>query len=255
MNKKTISAVIIAKNEEKNIDDCLKSVTWCDEIVVVDTDSTDKTVKIAEKFTNTIYKTKGGNYSDWRNLGLEKAKTDWIIYIDCDERCSDKLKNEILEVINSETKYSLFVIPRQNIILGRLMKHGGWWPDYVKRLYKKNHLKKWTGDLHEEPIYLGKLGYLENPLIHLKHNNLTDMLEKTNTWSAVEAQLMFKANHPKMNTVRFITAMSRELWKRLFVEKGYLDGQEGIIYSIYQMYSKSISYAKLWEMQENKLKI
>jgi len=252
--QKLISAIIIVKNDEKKIGECLESVGWTDEIIVVDTGSTDKTVEIAKKFTNKVYDCPSGSYSDWRNFGLSKAKSKWVFYIDSDERCTEELASEIVKRINSQTRYSLFVIPRRNIILGKEMKHGGWWPDYVKRLYKKNDLEKWTGDLHEEPVYSGKFDYLKSPLIHLKHDNLSDMLKKTNEWSAVEAGLMFDANHPPMNIARFISAMARELWKRLLDERGFLDGPEGVIYSIYQMYSKFISYAKLWEMQQKDVK-
>lgn len=248
----TVASVIITKDEEKKIEDCLKSVVWTDEIIVVDTGSRDNTPKISRKYTDKFYQIKGGNYADWRNFGMKKVTSDWIFYIDSDERCNPDLKNEIKKVISSNDPKELYVIPRKNIILGHEMKHGGWWPDYVKRLFKKESLVSWSGELHEEPLFKGEMGYLKSPLIHLKHGTLSEMLAKTNLWSNVEAKLMYDANHPPMNNIRFLTAMGRELWKRLFLEKGFLDGAEGVIYSFYQMYSKFISYAKLWEMQENK---
>jgi hypothetical protein len=135
------------------------------------------------------------------------------------------------------------------------MRHGGWWPDYVKRLFLRRSLQKWIGDVHEEPVLkvlpAGRqgIGHLKNPLIHIKHNNLSEMVKKTNKWSEIEARLMFDANHSKMNIIRFFTAMFREFWLRMVKHKAFLDGGEGTIYALYQAWSKFISYAKLWEMQ------
>jgi glycosyltransferase involved in cell wall biosynthesis len=246
-----ISAVIIAKNEEEKVVDCIKSVLWCGEIILIDTGSTDKTVELAKKLGAKVYKYEKGGYSDWRNEGLKRAGKDWILYIDTDERVTPVLCEEIkdkLRIKNSE--FGAYAIPRRNIILGREMKHGGWWPDYVKRLFRKNKLKKWTGDLHEEPVHDGFLGHLENSLIHIKEDNLSDMVEKTNQWSEIEAKLMFDSDHPKMNLARFMTAISREFWFRMVKRSAFLDGTEGIIFGLYQVYSRFISYAKLWEMQE-----
>lgn len=250
-----ISAILITKNEEEKINRCLKSVVWADEIIVVDTGSTDKTIEKAKRFTSKVYSQKGGSYSDWRNFGLSKSSCEWVFYIDSDEECPNSLKEEILSSAKDSSGCSLYVIPRRNIILGKELKYGGWWPDYVKRIFKRTDLDGWKGDLHEEPVFSGKMGYLKQPLIHYKHDNLLEMLVKTNKWSEVEAKLMFDSNHPPMNIPRFITAMTRELWKRMVSEKGFMDGSVGVIYSIYQMYSKFISYAKLWEMQQKKLEL
>jgi len=245
-----LSVIIIAKDEERKIEDCLKSVKWADEIIFIDTGSDDKTTDIAKRHGASVTQYEKGGYSDWRNKGLEKAKGSWVFYVDADERVTPELRKEVEKVVSEkEGKYSSFAIPRRNIILGREMKHGGWWPDYVKRLYEKKNLVKWEGDLHEEPVFRGEMGHLENPLIHEKHGNLGEMVEKTNRWSEIEAKLMFDANHPQMNIIRFLTAMTREFWLRMIKNVAFLDGTEGIIYALYQVYSKFISYAKLWEMQ------
>jgi len=248
--RKKLSAVIIVKNEEKHIADCLASLDFTDENVIVDTGCDDKTIEIAKKKKAVVTEHKTGSYSDWRNKGLRKAKGQWILYVDADERVPKELTNEIKKVIKTRS-YSAYAIPRKNIILGREMHHGGWWPDYVKRLFLKQNLIKWTGDLHEEPEFKGYMSHLKNPLLHLKHDNLTDMVEKTNKWSEIEAKLLYDAKHPKMTWWRFFRVMITELWYRLIVKKGILDGVEGIIYSIYQMWSKFVTYAKLWEMQLN----
>src|SRR4030042_4565227 len=248
MKKQKMSAVFIAKNEEEKISCCLKSLDWVDEIILVDNGSVDKTAEIAKKFRAIVISLPKIGYSELRNKGLAKVSNKWLIYVDADERVTDKLKDEIRLILqDSHPDFSAYAIPRRNIILRREMKHGGWWPDYVKRLFRKDMLIKWTGDLHEEPIYKGTIGYLENSLIHLKEDNLSAMVGKTNKWSEIEAKLMFDSNHPKMNLIRFLSAIFREFWYRIVKKKAFLDGTEGVIFGIYQVYSRFISYSKLWE--------
>lgn len=245
---KGISVIIITKNEEKNIGGCLESVKWTDEIIVVDSGSKDKTVDIAKKHGAKVVKHTGGGFSDWRNKGAREAKSEWLLYIDADERVTPGLRTEIESKLK-DPRHSAYAIPRRNFILGKELKHGGQWPGYVKRLFKKSEFKGWTGELHEEPQFEGDLGHLKNSLIHQKHDNLSDMVAKTNKWSEIEAKLMYKAKHPPMNVPRFITAMFREFWLRMVRQMAFLDGPIGIIYALYQVFSRFVSYAKLWEMQ------
>lgn len=235
MEKVKISAIIIYGGEydKKLFELAKKSVDWCDELVLI----------------NGVK----GSFNDWRNEGLKKAKDDWILYLDTDEEILDTLKNEIESIIkNSEN--NAFAIPRRNIIFGKQFKYSGQYPDYQIRLFKKSKLNKWVGEVHEEPIFEGKLGHIKNPMIHRKNMTLSEMIEKTNKWSEIEADLMIKANHPPMNIFRFFTAGMREFIQRFIKEKAFLDGKEGIIYGIYQIYSRLISYAKLWEKQQSTIR-
>lgn len=243
-----ISTIVIAKDAEKLIGECLDSISWADEIIVVDTGSKDTTIEIAEKAGAKIYKLDKGTFSDWRNEGAKKATGDWILYIDVDERVTPLLKKEILQVIVNRS-ISAFAIPRRNILLGHEMKHGGWWPDYVMRLIKKDRFLRWEGELHEQPVISGKVGKLTEPLIHITHRTLSEMVEKTNKWSDIEARLLFESGHPKMTWWRFGSAMVREFWLRAIKEKGVLDGVVGWVEIIYQVFSRFVTYAKLWELQ------
>jgi len=251
----SLTAVIIARNESQKIKDCLESVKFADETLVFDNDSTDKTVEIVQSFGLRTYPMPNGNFSNRKNQAFSKAKSDWILSLDADERVTPGLKNEILKQIANDklqmTNIGAFAIPRKNIILGKEFKHGGQYPDYVVRLFKRSKFVEWKGELHEQPIIDGELGYLKNSLVHLKHERLSEMVEKTNEWSEVEAKLMFDAKHPPMNIFRFATAVWREFWLRFVKQKSFLDGQEGIIYALYQVFSRFLSYAKLWEMQLN----
>lgn len=230
-----ISAIILEGSgiSSSSRERCLNSVSWCDETIEI------KTAELK------------GNFSDWRNEGFKKSKGDWILYVDTDEEVAPELSNEIQEITNHKLQItnSAYAIPRRNFIFGKEFKYGGQYPDYQKRLFLKKNFKKWTGDLHEEPEFIGKLGTLKNPLVHHKDITISQMVEKTNKWSELEAKLMFDANHPPMNFFRFFSAGLREFWLRMVVQLGFLDGSEGIIYSLYQVYSRLISYSKLWEMQ------
>jgi len=250
--KVKLSVIIIARDEEKMIRECLESVSWADEVLVVDHDSEDKTRQIARKCGARVVKHpwRGkAEFSKARNIGLKKARGEWILYLDADERVTRDLQDEILSEVKGG-KNVAYAIPRENVIFGKVLKHGGWWPDYVKRFYRKSKLKSWKGDLHEEPEVDGPMGYLSSPIRHIKHESLSEMLEKTNDWSEIEAKLMFDAHHPQMNVRRFLSAMWREFWRRMIVGMAFLDGGEGTIMAMYQVYSRFISYAKLWEMQE-----
>lgn len=232
LKRNTISAIVlVGGNYDKDLlKKCLDSVTWCDEVVKVETEG----VK--------------GSFPEWRNEGAKMAKSDWILYVDSDEAVTIELRREIKKEVDSKN-FAAYAIPRRNKLLGHVMNWGGWYPDYVLRLIKKDKLKGWFGELHEQPLIDGNVGKLTNPLIHDSHRNIHDMVEKTNTWSEIEAKLLYESGHPKMNFLRFCSAALREFWKRGILKLGFLDGMVGIIEIIYQMYSRLITYSKLWEMQ------
>jgi len=251
-----ISVIVLTKNEEEVIVDCLESVMWADEILIVDDHSTDRTIELAERFgiKKIIIAPVASTFSDRRNLGAKSAGGEWLLYVDADERVTERLKNEIISVI-SNFKFQIsncvaYAIPRENIRLTKPLHYGGWWPDYVLRLMKKDKLIKWVGDLHEQPKISGDVGKLESPFIHFSHRgSLEHKVATTNKWSNIEADKMFNANHPKMNISRFISAIGREFYKRFFVYQGFRDGLEGLLEIRYQIFSIFISYAKLWEIQ------
>jgi hypothetical protein len=184
-------------------------------------------------------------------LGAKSAVNNWLFYIDADERCTPELKEEVSLIVSQYRIIvsSAYAVPRRNFIFGQEFKHSGQYPDYQKRLFKKSALKKWSGDVHEEPEFVGDLGHLKNPLIHLKQITIQEMVEKTDKWSEIEAELMFAAHHPPMNVIRFGSAVVREFWLRMIIQTAFLDGPKGIIYAFYQVFSKFVSYSKLYELQ------
>jgi len=260
-----ISAIILTRNEEPVIKDCLESVKWADEIVVVDHESTDKTLEVVKEFgvKKIVEALQNSNFSDRRNLGAEKASGEWLLYIDADERVTPELKDEILQIVSNcvarrsgfrASNFVAYAIPRKNIRLTKVLYHGGWWPDYVLRLMKKDGLLEWEGELHEQPRINGKVSKLKGAFLHYSHRGTFEhKLQNTINWSEIEAREMYDAGHPPMTILRFISAMWREFYKRMIKYQAWRDGTEGIIEAFYQVFSVFITYARLWEMQ-NKVK-
>lgn len=244
-----ISILIISKNEEEVIEECIKSVkALADEIIVVD-DSSDKTAEIAEKLGAKVIHNNFKNFSDQRNEALKHARNEWIFYIDADERATPKFIDEVRERIKkSPDNIAGFFVKRKTFYFGR-----DWnFTDKVERVFKKSKLLGWKGVVHETPSVDGKMEIIDEPILHYTHRNLSQMLEKTNKWSEYEAKLRFDANHPKMNILRFVRVIMTGFLKSYVKEKGYKNGTAGMIEAIYQGYSMFITYSKLWEMQNKK---
>lgn len=253
--KPTLSIVVLAGNEQAVIVDCLKSCRFANKLILVAANSTDNTVKLAKK---TIPKIKiintqdeyNKNFSKWRNLGLKAVTTDWVFYVDSDERVSPNLAKEIKTVITSANPNPWYVIPRANFYLGRRVKHGGSYPDYVKRLFQTKKLVRWQGALHEEPVIKGEVAYLKSDLIHYTHRDLTSMLDKTNAWTDMEAEALFTDNHPPIVWWRIIRMMLTKFFHRLIKQGMWKDGQVGWISVIFETFDTFIIYAKLWQLQQ-----
>lgn len=248
---KKMSVIVLAKNEEVMIDDCLKSVSFCDETILIDSGSTDKTVAIAKKHGAKVYEDFSTDFSAKRNLGLEKAHGDWVLYIDADERISEALASAIVKSVEDSAagEISAYKLRRKNFYLG---DHA--WPKVEEhvRLFKKESLKKWQGALHESPVFTGDVGVLDGELLHFTHRDLSQMVSKTNQWSEIEAHLRFEAKHPPMSWWRFPRVMITAFCDSYFKQGGWKVGTAGFVESVYQAFSNFITYAKLWELQHAK---
>lgn len=256
---KNLSVIILAGNEEKMIVDCLKSCLFAQEIILVAANSTDNTVNLAKKTIPSIkiIKAQDGynrNFSKWRNLGLSKATKEWVLYIDSDERVLLSLQQEIDKTISTKSKFSHFAIPRANFYLGKRVKHGGSYPDFVIRLFKKENLKEYQGILHEQPIVTGQIGYLKSDLSHFTHRDLSSMLQKTLVWTDMEAQALYNNQHPPVVWWRFIRMMLTKIWERLIKQQMWKDGTVGWISVIFETFDTFLIYARLWEIQQKNKK-
>lgn len=244
-----LTGIIIAKNEEEMIADCIDTLDFCDEIILIDNGSTDRTREIAKHLGVKIYEDTRTSFADRRNFGREKAKGKWILYVDVDERIPKELAEEITEKISrKDAEFVAYEIPRRDY------RYGGvkWeYVGYFARLFEKKHLLEWYGDLHESSKIDGKTGRLLAEMKHFTHRDLHQMLEKTIQWSDIEATLRFDAHHPRMTWWRFPRVMLHAFIDSYIHEKGYRSGTAGLIEGIYQAYSMFITYARLWEMQQN----
>ena len=198
-----LSAVVITKNETERIKACLESIKWADEIIVMDNGSGDRTLEIAGEYTEKIFRSNLGDFSSIRNLATEKASGDWVLFVDADERVLEPLRKEI-EVMISFSEFSAYAISRKNVVFGKEVKYGPFWPDWVIRLLRKSNFEGWIGNIHEQPKFRGKLGYSKNSLLHLTHRSLDQIVQKSLEWSKIDAKLRLDSRHPKMSGWRFL---------------------------------------------------
>lgn len=243
-----LSAIVLTKNEEDMITDCLLSVKFADEIIVIDTVSRDQTVTIAKEHGAKVFEETSGDFAAKRNLGLQKATGEWVFYLDADERITEKLQSAIKEQMNAQgTLPVAFRVQRQNYYLGN---HP--WPhiEKIERFFKKDALISWQGALHESPKINGEVGDLPGYLLHYTHRDLSQMVKKTNVWSETEALLRIHASHPRMSWWRFPRVMIGAFFNSYFKQGGFRAGTTGLVESMYQAFSMFITYAKLWELQQ-----
>lgn len=242
-----LTTIIIAKNEEQYLQNCLNSIKKISsQIIVVDNGSTDGTVEIAQSNNCLVISSQEPSFALRRELGLQKALHPWVLYIDADERLTPELETEINHIINlGTTKFTNYIINRKDYYFGSQ------WPAFspVHRLFQKEHLLGWQGIVHESPKVNGQTATLQNYLIHLTHTDLNSMLRSTLRWSDYEAKLRFDAHHPQVVWWRLIRVIITGWWNSFYVQKGYKKGTLGWIESVYQGFSLFITYAKLWEMQ------
>lgn len=246
-----LSIIVLTKNEEKTIESCLKSVSWADEVMVVDSGSDDKTLEIAKKLGAKVYQRDFDNYLNQKNWAIEKASGDWVFYLDADERVLEPLKKEISELI-AQDNFSAFAISRRNIIFGEEKSYGPFWPDWVIRLVRREKFKSWVGEVHEHMEFEGKLGYSKNSLLHLTHRNVDQIIAKNMHWSQIDAKLRFDANHPRMSSWRFLRILFTELFYQGIIRKGFFAGTVGTMDAILQTFSMLTTYIRLWEMQQQR---
>jgi len=228
MNK--ISAIVITYNEEKNISACLDTLKWCDEIIIIDSHSTDKTLEQAKNYTNKIFLTEKTGYSAKKNIGIEKASCEWILAIDADERVPEALQKEILYLINQNNiGYNSYYINRKSFFITKFIKHCGWYPDYVLRLFKKSKNYKYSDDLvHEKLLTDEKSGKLKNELLHYTDLDFEHYIEKMNKYSTLSASELYeKKKHTGILDILFRPLFA--FLKMYFIKLGFLDGYIGLI--------------------------
>lgn len=244
----TITAIIIAKNEQQMLPNCLKTLSWADKILVINCGSTDDTAFIAEKAGAQVIHFEHSSFARIRNEALSHVDTQWLFYIDADERVSPTLAKEIL--VNLETKTArAFSMKRKNFCYGIEFKHGGWEDDKVTRIFEKSSIKQWSGKVHETPEFEGEALLLHSPLIHLTHRNTRLNLIKSASWTYIEAELLQKAGINEVNFLMILRKGIMEFIRRAIYKRGFKDGLPGLIEALVQAINKILVYIQIWELQ------
>ena len=243
-----ISVVLITFNEADRLEAALKSVEGiADEIVIVDSHSTDETEKIALKHTDRFFRRKWTNYADQKNYANSKASFPWILSLDADERLSPGLRQEILSLKEEDPAASAFSVPRQAYYLGRWIRHSGWYPDRKVRLFR-NKNASWEGEfVHESLDVEGEVKKLQGILQHFTYRDLSDQLLRVDTYSGLGAQKLYadqkRCRCYHLSILPFFSFLRSYVWKA-----GFLDGQAGFIIAVMQGYGVFARYAKLREI-------
>jgi len=247
MNK--VSVIIITKDEEKNISDCLRSVNWADEIIVVDSESTDRTVELAKQFTDKIFISKWEGYASQKRYALSLAANEWVLSVDADERITPELKEEIFNLSTGD--YSGFRIRRKNFLLKKEISSCGWEKDYQLRLFKKNKTDLNERLVHEKFVAQGKMGTLKNPMIHFTFSSFDDYLNKINIYTSLKAQELYK-KRKRVGAWTIFSHTVSAFFAFFIFRRGFKDGVYGLIISLLHSVSTMMNYIKLWELQNKK---
>jgi len=247
-----ISVILVVRNEEAQIGECLNTVSWADEIVIIDQSSIDSTVNISKKFTDKVFVTEPKGYCEPdRNLAIKKASGKWIFYIDADERVSPELRDEILSVVRSLNIKPAYYVKRRNYFLGKWIKTCGWYPSPVLRLFKKGEVI-FPNEIHQVPPHRKGYGYLKNDLVHYSYSSFEEYFEKFNRYTTQLAKEEFEAGKriTAFNFIpNFLVRPSYVFLLRYLYYKGYKDGFRGFFISFSSALTTFVSKAKLLEMQ------
>ena len=241
-----ISAFVITSNEESNIAACLEALAWVDEIVVVDAMSTDRTREIASQHTNQVFSRPWEGYARAREYALSRCTFDWVLAIDADERVTPELRAEIERVLGRPTRDG-FLIPRKAFFLGRWIKHCGWYPGYVLRLFRKD--LAWVTDrkVHEGMRVKGTVGTLASPLVHYTYPTIGSYFARFDRYTTLAAEEL-RDRRVHVRATDFIFRPLFMFVKMYFFKLGILDGLEGLMLCTFSSFYVFVKYSKLREM-------
>jgi glycosyltransferase involved in cell wall biosynthesis len=247
-----ISAVIITKNEEANISECLKSISWVSEIILVDAESTDKTAELAKNFTSNIFIHKWEGFVKQKEFAVSQASNEWILNIDADERISPPLKEEIINLIDKDIDG--YYLRRENYLLKKHIKSCGWDNDYQLRLVRKSKTRLTNRLVHEGFAVDGKTEPLKNRLVHYTFASIEKTISKINSYSSLRAEELYRKKK-KIGGLTIITHGLAAFFRFFIVLKGYKDGVYGLIISLFNSITTFLVYMKVWELQTEAKKL
>ena len=244
-----LSVVVVTFNEERNIERCVRSVQWADEIIVVDAFSTDRTVEICRRLNANIIQRPWEGYAPQKQFALSMASHTWVLLVDADEEVSPELHREIESVISMQHDCSGYEIARKSFFLGQWMQHGGWYPGYQLRLFVKAKACIPQRPVHEGVEVQGAVGKLRNPLNHYTYYSISQYLAKLNDYTSLD--VMNRLNDKRHRTVRWFNFIVNPLSvfvRMFFVLAGFKDGFRGLLLAVYSSFYKLLLLAKVWDV-------
>lgn len=241
-----LSAAVITYNEESNIVQCLESLKFCDEIVVLDSYSSDKTLELAKKYTDRVFQREFKGFSDQKTAALKLISNEWVLIVDADEIITEKLAAEILNAVNSDC-YDAYRIPRLSYFLGKAIKHCGWYPNYQLRLAKLNKAYFPERLVHETLVVNGSVGTLQNNMLHYTNPNLDIYLQKMVSYSRAGAKQRFNEGR-KFLITDLVIAPAATFFKDFILRGGWREGLHGFVLCMLNTASVCIRYSVLWSL-------
>ena len=224
-------------------------MAFADEIIVVDSGSEDQTLPIAREFTDKVFQEPWQGFARQKNLAQEKARGPWILNIDADERVTPELKEEILSVLQKGSSCAGFKIPRKNFFCGQWIQHGGWYPNYQLRLYLKEAGTFAQREVHEQVVVKGRVGTLKAPLEHFTYDSISDYLKRMDRYSDLSAQ-QYLLEGKKVSWPEILFRTKYTFFKMWILQRGFLDGTNGLVLAVLYSYYTFIKYAKLKEISK-----
>jgi len=246
-----LSVYIITLNEAEKISDCIKSVLWADEIIVVDSNSTDGTIEIAKKLGAKVINIPFNGFGDLRNKAIACCKNKWILSLDSDERCTENVRDEILSLIH-DAPLDIYRIPRKNFFMGKWIRFSGWYPNYRQpQLFKNGKMSYTLDEVHEGFISKSnkKIGYIKNSIWQIPFNNLEEVIDKANRYSSLGVKKLME----KGVKSSYFKAFIHGLWsflKHYIFKLGFLDGGPGFVIALGNFEGTFYRYLKLKELQD-----
>lgn len=240
----SLSVIIITKNAEADLERCLQSVAWANEIIVLDSGSLDRTVEIARNFTDHVYSTDWPGFGPQKNRALDKASQTWVLSLDADEWLSDELQTEVRSLLSSHPTFDAYEIPRLSSFLGEWIHHGSWKNDKVLRLFKRGKAVFSPDTVHERLICQGSIGQLKGVLLHHPFKTLDQVIQKMNAYSSYSAEAKVK-RHKKGGLLKAILHGVWMFCRCYFLKAGFLDGKRGFILAVSNAEGSYYRYLKM----------
>ena len=249
MSKADLTIVIIARNEAQNLRYLLPSLNWAARVIVLGNHCTDESEVTVKQFGADWCESDSESFAAIRSDILPEITTEWVFYLDADERVNDKLRAEIEQKLINSAGVAAYTLRRQDYHYGVLMRYGGWQNDLVTRIFRHSCLQGWHGEIHESPDFEGRAETLHTPLLHFTHRDTATNLAKSSRWTIKEAQLLAAAG-VKVTKLTIIRKLVMEFYRRFWRDQGWRDGMAGFVEALMQACNRAFVHIQVWELSQ-----